>query len=575
MTKTIRVWAPSARHAELLLGAPDSAERSAMVAEDGGWWRSSTGIAAGTDYAFSLDDGPALPDPRSPWQPHGVHGPSRVFETSAHPWQSEDWTGRSALGSVMYELHVGTFTAAGTLDGAVERLDHLVELGVQTVELMPVNAFPGERGWGYDGVALWAVQESYGGPAALQRFVDAAHQRGLAVCLDVVYNHLGPDGNYLGEFGPYFTDRHTTPWGPAVNLDAEGSPEVRRFIIDCSLRWFRDFRIDALRIDAVHALRDDSGRHVLAELSDETTTLSQRLGRTLTLIAESDLNDAVMVAPTDAGGYGMAGQWADDVHHALHSYLTGERHGYYGDFGEPATLAKALASVFVHDGRHSSFRGRSWGAPVPDEVSGHRFVVFDQNHDQVGNRALGDRPSQALSPGELAASAALVLLGPYTPMLFMGQEWGARTPFQYFTDHRGDLGEAVREGRTAEFGTHGWAELYGAADLEVPDPQAEQTYLDSTLDWDEAEQWSPHAELLAWYRRLIELRRVEPEIASGDRAATDCRWGEGWFVMTRGSIDVVVNLPHGASPPGGEGEVLAEWPGAVVVRRRGAVSPSR
>ncbi|ROR74300.1 malto-oligosyltrehalose trehalohydrolase [Bogoriella caseilytica] len=566
MSQTLRVWAPAAQHAELLLGAPGSAERSAMVAEDGGWWRSADVLAPGTDYAFSLDGGPALPDPRSPWQPHGVHEPSRTFDAAAHRWQSEDWAGRSALGSVMYELHIGTFTEAGTLDGAIERLYHLVDLGVETVELMPVNAFPGTRGWGYDGVALWAVQESYGGPAALQRFVDAAHQRGLAVCLDVVYNHLGPDGNYLAQFGPYFTDQHSTPWGPAVNLDAEGAHEVRQFVIDCSLRWMRDFRIDALRIDAVHALRDDSPRHILSELADHTAALSEDLGRPLTLIAESDLNDPVMVTPTGDGGFGMDGQWADDVHHALHSYLTGEQHGYYSDFGSAQILAKALTGVFVHDGSYSSFRGQHWGAPVPESISGHRFVVFDQNHDQVGNRALGDRPSQALSPGELAASAALLLLGPYTPMLFMGQEWGARTPFQYFTDHRGDLGEAVRQGRTAEFGTHGWAELYGTEDLTVPDPQSEQTFRDSTLDWQEADQPGPHAELLDWYRQLIALRRAEPDLSSGDRTATTCHWGEGWLVMRRGDIEVAVNLPRGETPPVGEGTILAEWPGAVTIR---------
>lgn len=566
MSGSVTVWAPAARRVEVLLGRPDSADRVSTVPEDGGWWRCPVEVEAGTDYAFSLDGGPALPDPRSPWQPHGVHAPSRVFDTSAHRWQSENWPGRSVLGSVMYELHIGTFTTAGTLDSAIERLDHLVDLGVETVELMPVNAFPGDRGWGYDGVALWAVQQSYGGPAALQRFVDAAHGRGLAVCLDVVYNHLGPDGNYLAQFGPYFTDTHSTPWGPAVNLDAEGSHEVRRFIIDGALRWLRDFRIDALRIDAVHALQDDSHRHILAELSEETAALSRALERPLTLIAESDLNDPAMVTATSSGGYGMDGQWADDVHHALHSYLTGERHGYYSDFGSAQTLAKALTKVFVHDGSYSSFREQHWGAPVPEEVSGHRFVVFDQNHDQVGNRALGDRPSQARAPGELAASAALLLLSPYTPMLFMGQEWGATTPFQYFTDHHGDLGETVRQGRTAEFGTHGWAELYGTADLSVPDPQAEQTFRDSMLRWQETEE-PGHAELLAWYRRLIALRRSEAALAEGDRSATTCRWGPGWFVMSRRGIDVVIDLPHGDAPPQGEGAVLAEWPGAVTITK--------
>ncbi|PZR52319.1 malto-oligosyltrehalose trehalohydrolase [Xylanimonas oleitrophica] len=601
----MRVWAPVAQSVELVLPAVGSIDvRSVMRAEAGGWWRSDETLPAGTDYLFSIDGGPGLPDPRSPWQPAGVHGPSRTFDTGAHAWSDAGWAGRDVRGAVVYELHVGTFTAEGTLDAATGRLDHLAALGVDVVELMPVNAFPGRHGWGYDGVALWAVHDPYGGPAALQRFVDAAHARGLAVCLDVVYNHLGPSGNYLGAFGPYFTDRHHTPWGQAVNLDGADAREVRAFVVQNALRWLRDFHVDALRLDAVHALVDDSPRHLLAELADAVADLSAEVGRPLSLIAESDLNDARMVTPTSAeldgrSGWGMTAQWADDVHHALHALLTGERQGYYGDFGSPETMAKALRHVFVHDGGYSSFREREWGAPVPDGVDGRRFVVFSQDHDQVGNRALGDRPSRVLSPGQLAVAAAVVLLGPGTPMLFMGEEWGATTPFQYFTDHaEPDLAEAVRQGRAEEFGTHGWAELYGH-DVEVPDPQSPGTVEASRLDWDEHES-GHHARLLAFYRELAALRHAEPAVASGDRTLLEVRTGDGWLVMSRRApegdevLDVVVAWAEtGASVPlpgagdGGKGgggaapRVVLSWddvapeggavalpgPGVVVLRR--------
>ncbi|GAA4433316.1 malto-oligosyltrehalose trehalohydrolase [Georgenia halophila] len=560
----MRVWAPAASAVDLVDGGP---QPEPMVAQGGGWWRSPEPVPAGTDYAFSLDGGPPRPDPRSPWQPHGVHEASRTFDAGAHRWRDGDWRGRSVLGAVVYELHVGTFTPEGTLDAAIGRLDHLVELGVGVVELMPVAAFPGDHGWGYDGVALYAVHDPYGGPAALQRFVDAAHGRGLAVCLDVVYNHLGPDGNYLAEFGPYFTERHHTPWGAAVNLDggagtagdgSDDATEVRAFVVDNALRWLRDFHVDALRLDAVHALIDDSPRHLLAELSDAVAGLEREVGRPLSLIAESDLNDAAMVTPTGEHGYGMTAQWDDDLHHALHALVTGERHGYYVDFGSPETIAKALTEVFVHDGTWSTFRAQEWGAPVPDDIDGRRFVVFSQNHDQVGNRALGDRPSRVLGPGMQALSAAVVILGPGTPMLFMGEEWGATTPFQYFTDHNDELGELVREGRRKEFGTHGWAELYGDEDLDVPDPQAPATFEASRLSWNERER-PEHARLLRFYRDLVELRRVEPDIASGDRSATSLGRGEGWLVMSRGTIDVVLALEAGAVPVAGSPEPILSW----------------
>lgn len=596
MTAPLRVWAPRASRVDLVLPATVTTEP--MTADADGWWRAPHPVPPGTDHAFSLDGGPPRPDPRSPWQPSGVHGPSRTFDATAHPWSDGTWSGRDVLGAVTYELHVGTFTPAGTLDAAAERLDHLVDLGVDVVELMPLAAFGGRHGWGYDGVALWAVHEPYGGPAALQRFVDAAHARGLGVCLDVVDNHLGPSGNYLAEFGPYFTDRHHTPWGAAVNLDGDGAAEVRAFVIDKALRWLRDFHVDALRLDAVHALADDSPRHLLAELSDAVAVLAEQAGRPLSLVAESDANDPRTVTPTGKAfqgrpGLGMTGQWADDVHHALHTLVTGERQGYYVDFGAPETLAKALTEVFVHDGGWSTFRGRPWGAPVPPDVDGRRFVVCSQNHDQVGNRALGDRPSRVLSPGALAVSAAVVLLGPFTPLLFMGEEWGATTPFQYFSDHEEpELAEAVSRGRAQEFGGHGWAELYGA-DVEVPDPQARSTFEASRLDWAETRS-DAGQRMLELYQELIRLRHTEPAIASGDRSATAVRVEDGAVVLTRGAvegggrIDVVlalsegpVSVPveHGGDPPrlvldsavllGGDPAGLESRPGATTVTVRG------
>lgn len=551
----LTVWAPRAGTVELALAD----RRLAMTPGEDGWW-SADPLAPGTDYAFVLDGGDPLPDPRSPWQPHGVHGLSRTFD--AGPGRPPAWPGIDARGAVMYELHVGTFTPEGTLDAAVERLDHLAALGVQVVELMPVAAFVGRRGWGYDGVDLYAVHEPYGGPAALQRFVAAAHERGLAVCLDVVYNHLGPTGNYLGQYGPYFSDRHQTPWGDCVNLDGPDAGPVRAFVVDNALRWFEDFGMDALRLDAIHALVDDSPRHLLAELADAVDALAVRLGRPLTLIAESDLNQVRVVTPTAEGGLGMHAQWADDVHHALHALMTGERQGYYVDFGSPEVLETALTEVFVHQGTYSTFRDRIWGAPVPEDVSGHAFVVFASNHDQVGNRGLGDRPSEWLTDGQLAIEAALILTSHFTPMLFMGEEWATRRRWQFFTHHdEPDLAEAVREGRLEEFSETGWDETYGG-DLTVPDPQALRTFRRSTLDWREPER-PHHARFLAFCRDLIALRRREPDLRSGDRSATSCRYGEGWFVVHRGALAVVVNLaPHAMEVPlpgADRREILLAW----------------
>ena len=507
----VPVWAPAAQTVELHL--PDQDRLVGMIPVPGGWWTAPFDLEPGTDYAFRVDGSPNRPDPRSALQPDGVHGPSRTVDPDTWRWTDQNWAGRDLRGSVIYELHVGTFTPEGTLDAAISRLGHLVDLGVDIVELMPLAAFPGKAGWGYDGVGLWAVHEAYGGPDALARFVDAAHNAGIGVCLDVVYNHLGPSGNYLSVFGPYFTPAHHTPWGEAVNYDHDGSQQVRAFVIDSALRWMQDFHIDALRLDAIHEIKDDAAaaatpqRHVLAELSDAVAALSIELGRPLSLVAEADLNDVGVITPTSeeppakVPSLGMTAQWADDVHHALHVRLTGEDQGYYGDFAEVGAWAKAYGRAFLHNGTWSTFRERNWGAPVPEDTDPRRFVVFGSDHDQVGNRAVGDRPSAILDDAALAATAALVLLSPYTPMLFMGEEWGTRTPFQFFTDHEeDDLARSVSEGRVREFAGFGWD-----AD-EIPDPQAAATVEASRLRWSELDE-AEHARMLAWYQALTTLRR--------------------------------------------------------------------
>ncbi len=395
------MWAPAADRVEVVVGGTGHP----MEARHSGWWEASVADAGhGTDYGFVLDGSDeVLPDPRSPWQPNGVHGQSRVYDHGRFAWTDQHWHGRPLPGSVLYEMHVGTFTPEGTFDAATDRLDHLVALGIDAVELLPVASFPGRHGWGYDGVHLWAPHEPYGGPDGLKRFVDAAHARGLAVVLDVVYNHLGPDGNRLGSFGPYFTSAHATPWGDAVNFDQEGSDEVRAFVVQNALMWLRDYHFDGLRLDAVHAITDHSATHLLEELGRAVAAESAHLGRQLFLIAESDLNDPRLVTSREAGGYGLDAQWSDDFHHALHAALTGERQGYYCDFGSLETLKKALTRVFVHDGTMSTYRGRHHGRPVNvRETPAHRFLGFLQNHDQVGNRASGDRIGALLpSPGLL------------------------------------------------------------------------------------------------------------------------------------------------------------------------------
>ncbi len=538
------VWAPAAERVELEVAG---GRRPMAPAAEQGWWQAELPAAGhDVDYAFRLDGGEPLPDPRSPRQPFGSQGVSRTYDHSAFRWTDRGWRGGPLHGSVIYELHIGTFTPEGTFDAAARRLDHLRDLGVDTVELMPVAAFPGRHGWGYDGINLWAVHEPYGGPDGLKRFVDACHARRLAVFLDVVYNHVGV-GNRLAAFGPYFTDAHVTPWGPAVNLDQPGSDEVRDFLIGNALTWLRDYHLDGLRLDAVHALEDRRALHFLEELAAEVQALAALLNRELVLIAESDANDPRLVTSREAGGYGLAAQWSDDFHHAVHAAVTGERQGYYADFGSLAALAKTLTRVFFHDGVWSAFRGRTHGRQVDVfRVPAHRFLGYLQDHDQVGNRAAGDRISAAVPSDLVKVGAGLVLTAPYTPMLFMGEEWGASTPWQYFTDHTDPgLARAVTEGRRAEFADFGW----GATD--VPDPQDEATFLRSKLDWPELEQGC-HAELLQWYRELIALRRSRPELTDPrlGRVHVDYDEAERWLVVRRGRLRVVANLgPRGQRVP--------------------------
>ena len=524
----IEVWAPRPDRVRLWL---DGVVHE-MTRDDTGHWRADVPVPDGTRYGFLLDDDPfVVPDPRSPRQPDGVHRPSQQHTVSG--WTDDEWTGRRLAGGIVYELHVGTFTPAGTFDAAIDRLEHLVELGVTFVELMPVNAFNGAHNWGYDGVLWYAVHEGYGGPDGLQRFVDACHGRGLAVVLDVVYNHLGPSGNYLDRFGPYLGNANT--WGRTVNLDGPGSTQVRRYILDNALRWFRDFHIDALRLDAVHALVDRGAVHLLEQLAVEAETLATHLGRPLTLIAESDLNDPRLITPHAAGGFGIDAQWNDDVHHAVHAAVSGERQGYYGDFGSLRALARTLTQGFFHAATYSSFRGRIHGRPLNiRHTPASALLAYTCTHDQIGNRALGDRPSAYLDAGQLAIKAALVLTSAYTPMLFMGEEWGATTPFQFFTAHpEPELAQATRDGRRREFAAHGWSTD------EVPDPQDPATFTRSKLDWSQA-----HGRLLDSYRDLIALRRKHSELSDPwlEHVAVDYDEAAHWIVVRRGSFRLACNL---------------------------------
>lgn len=570
------VWAPVPDRVRLHVAG---AEPVAMTRGDDGWWTPAgevPGAGSGpVDYGYLLDDDDTpRPDPRSRRQPDGVHGLSRSFDPSAYAWGDGAWTGRQLAGSVVYELHVGTFTPEGTLDAALGRLDHLVDLGVDLVEVMPVNAFNGTHNWGYDGVDWYAVDESYGGPEAYQRFVDGCHAAGLGVVQDVVYNHLGPSGNYLPLFGPYLTEGRNT-WGDLVNLDQDGSAEVRRYILDNVAMWLEDYHVDALRLDAVHALQDTSAVHLLEEMGLEVAALSAHLRRPLTLIAESDLNDARMVTPREGGGRGLDAQWSDDFHHAVHVALTGETTGYYADFEPLEALAKVMTRGFFHDGTYSSFREADHGRPVDTATMlTWRLVVCSQNHDQIGNRAVGDRLTEHLDEGGLGLAALLTLTGPFTPMLFQGEEWAASTPFQFFTSHpEPELGTATAEGRIAEFAKMGWD-----PDA-VPDPQDPATFERSKLDWSQVEDPAAgdgvHARVLDLYRRLVALRRARPELTDPAFGATTCEVDASARLVTlgRGALRVVANL--GDRPvvvTTGPGEVLLATADGVVLDASGTLT---
>lgn len=532
--ENVRVWAPIPKNVELQLAS----RRLPMSRQDDGWWSAEvSSLDADGDYGFVLDGEGPLPDPRSGSQPHGALGLSRRVHHHAFTWTDAGWQAPPLSSAVFYEMHVGTFTPAGTFESAIEKLDHLVELGVTHLELMPVNEFVGDRGWGYDGITLFAPHSAYGGPGGLKRLVNACHVKHLAVILDVVYNHFGPAGHHWKKFAPIFKPGYATPWGPAINFDGAQSDEVRGFFCDNAVQWLRDYHFDGLRLDAVHAIVDLSAEPFLEELAAKVKDLEAQVGRHLSLIAEDDRNDPRILRSRGRGGFALHAQWNDDFHHALHSVLTGERTGYYADFGSIADLAKALHQAYVYDGRYSEFRQRRHGRS-PAGLDGHRFLAYLQNHDQIGNRAIGDRSSVLMSIGRLKIAAALIFTSPFLPMFFQGEEWGASSPFLYFCHHQDrELAEAVREGRRKEFAAFGWKPE------EIPDPQAAETFKCSKLDWSELTQ-PTHADLLAWHKQLIRLRRAEQPLSDGrlEDVRTHFSEEERWLLVERGDWTIACNL---------------------------------
>ncbi len=507
-----RVWAPSATTVAVKL--VDQHQSATPMQRDGrGYFEAVvTGAAPRTRYRYLVDGAKELPDPASRSQPDGVHGPSMVVDPSAFQWTDKNWRGMSLDRFIIYELHVGTFTKEGTFEAIIPHLPYLRDgVGITAIELMPVAEFPGRRNWGYDGVFPFAPQSSYGGPEGLKRLVDACHAVGLAVILDVVYNHLGPEGNYLGEFGPYFTDRYRTPWGSAINYDGPDSDAVRQYVIDNALYWATEYHIDALRLDAIHGIFDFSAHHILQDLAAAVQDQSQALNRRLNLIAESDLNDVRVIESPSAGGHGLDGQWNDDFHHALRVVLTDERKGYYEDFHGLTDLATAVRDGFIYSGRHSAHRRRRHGNSSR-QCDPFRFVVFSQNHDQIGNRAVGDRLSTRLPWNALKVARAAVLLSPNIPLLFMGEEYGETAPFQYFIEHGDpDLVEAVRQGRRREFAPFGWNPE------DIPDPQDVRTFERSRLHRERLDD--RQAAILRWSAALIRLRKTVPALGAGHRTS--------------------------------------------------------
>ncbi len=528
-----RVWAPAAEHVELVLIDADRKRIRSMESEAGGYFRHvENSTRDGQRYAFCLAGGVELPDPASLFQPDGVHGPSAVVDTGAFQWTDRRWTGIPWKEIVFYELHVGTFTPQGTFEAIIERLPELKRLGVTAIELMPVAQFPGTRNWGYDGVHPYAAQNSYGGPRGLQRLVNACHEVGLAIFLDVVYNHLGPEGNYLAQFGPYFTDRYKTGWGAALNYDGPQSDPVRDYVLDNVRMWLEEFHFDGLRLDAVHAIYDLGARHILRDIQTAADRVSRRTGRSAYIIAESDQNDPRLLYPVEKGGYGLQGVWSDDFHHCVHVCLTGEAQGYYQDYPGPHNLATVLERPFLYAGQYSQCRKRKHGTD-PSGLSGDRFIVCIQNHDQVGNRAQGDRFGTLLTTAQRKLAASLLLLSPHLPLIFMGEEYAEENPFPFFCSFTDpSLRKAVREGRMAEFASFAWQ---GA----VLDPGDEATFLRARLSWSWPEQ-SERAFLRRMYQDLLYARRNCPALKDFDRRSARLISTEGRSAvleLVRGSAD--------------------------------------
>jgi maltooligosyltrehalose trehalohydrolase len=539
------VWAPRCRSVDLVVDG--RAPRAMRADGDGRFTITLADVGVGTKYQYRLDGERYRPDPASRWQPEGVHGPSVVVDPTAFEWTDAAFAGHALADLVFYELHVGAFTTAGTFEAIVPHLDRLVDLGITAIELMPIAEFPGSRNWGYDGVHLYAPQSTYGGPRGLRRLVDAAHARGLSVVLDVVYNHLGPEGNYLAEYGPYFTDRYKTPWGSAINFDGPDAAGVRRHFVDNARAWVREFHLDGFRLDAIHAIYDASPVHVLTDIAEAAREEGRRLGRPVHVVAESHDNDRALVAPAGEGGIGLDALWSDDFHHALHTVLTRESTGYYADFGRPAQLARALEQGFTFQGEMSAYFGRARGTPSAD-LPGERFIVCVQNHDQVGNRALADRLGSLLPLEAVKLAAALMFVAPALPLLFMGEEYGETAPFQYFTSFIDrDLTEAVRRGRAAEFARFAWARP-------IPDPDAPSTFVASRLNHTLA--GAPrHRELYQYYRRWLQLRRSHPALGAGGKERTRAVLDDAGDVLTvtRTAPDgqglvLTANLTSGSRP---------------------------
>jgi maltooligosyltrehalose trehalohydrolase len=543
------VWAPRRQKVSVWV---DDKDYPMEGPSERGFWKADVEAAGhGSNYAFLLDDDPKpYPDPRSFWQPKDVHSYSRVLDHSTFEWTDQQFRPIPVASAVIYEMHVGTFTETGTLDSAIERLDYLFDLGITHIELLPISSYEGSFSWGYDGVAPYAPDETYGGPDAVKRFVNACHERGLGVILDVVYNHFGPAGNYTQMFGPYYSDRHHTPWGAAINFEEGGSDQVRRYFIDNALMWLRDYHFDGLRLDAVHELIDRSAMHFLEQLSREVEDLSAAVGRCCFLIGETDLNDPRFVTPREANGFGLDAQWSDDFHHGLFTLLFHEQNGYYQDFGTIEQFAVTLRQVFLYDGRYSRYRKHNHGRQI-HKISYHRFLGYIQNHDQIGNRAKGERLEHLVGMQKSKMAAAIVMTAPFLPMIFMGEEWAASTPWMYFADFQDEgLRQNVRDGRRRDFEHFGWTD-------EVPNPEDPETFLRSKLQWSEI-KGAQHEEMFRWYRDLIHLRRRTLALNLGDFNRMDVKHSEEgrWVYTDRGNIRVMMNFSENPTPfavePGSE-----------------------